>query len=76
MSCNPLVHLNADLLQEPPNMDKVECKGCNEMGHYARECPNKRCRNCEKAGHGARECPVHSPISLQPVNPSDGLGTA
>jgi len=39
-------------------MMKVQCKECEEMGHFARDCPNKKCRNCEKPGHGSRDCPV------------------
>lgn len=52
-------------------MEKVQCKECEEMGHYARDCPNKKCRNCEKPGHHSRECPVLSPnrgpLVLSPV---------
>jgi hypothetical protein len=44
---------------------KIQCKECEEFGHYVRDCPNKKCRNCEKPGHPARECPV-IPISLEP----------
>ena len=52
-------------------MEKVQCKECEEMGHYARDCPNKKCRTCEKPGHHSRECPVISPnrslLGLFPV---------
>src|SRR5271169_2319077 len=42
-------------------MDKVTCKECDETGHLARDCPNKKCRNCEQPGHHSRDCTVHSP---------------
>lgn len=50
-------------------MEKVQCKECEEMGHYARDCPNKKCRNCEKPGHHSRECPVLSPNPPQIAPP-------
>lgn len=45
-------------------MMKVQCKECEEMGHFAKDCPNKKCRNCEKPGHGSRDCPVYSLFSV------------
>ena len=39
-------------------MNKLQCKECEEMGHFARDCPNKKCRNCEQRGHASRDCPV------------------
>lgn len=33
------------------NMDKIQCYGCNELGHYRKDCPksNKDKRKKEKA---------------------------
>jgi Zinc knuckle len=42
-------------------MAKAQCKECEEMGHFVKDCPNKKCRNCEKPGHAARDCPVSDP---------------
>ena len=38
------------------NMDKIQCYGCNELGHYKKDCPksNKDKRKKEEA-HVARE---------------------
>src|SRR4030095_6490061 len=55
-----LVMADSGLLQEPQNLAKVQCKECNKIGHFAKECPNKKCRNCEKAGHHFRDCPVNT----------------
>ena len=49
-------------------MEKVQCKECEEMGHFARDCPNKKCRNCEKPGHHSRDCPVPPPTCLHMVS--------
>jgi hypothetical protein len=37
------------------------CLGCNQRGHWARDCPDPasrgKCFNCQQPGHTARDCP-------------------
>ncbi|KAF7883458.1 uncharacterized protein EAF02_005378 [Botrytis sinoallii] len=47
---------------EPRSAEGVECKNCNEIGHFSRDCPTGGggdgglCRNCNQPGHRAKDC--------------------
>lgn len=50
----------------------MSCRNCNEMGHFARDCPHPKkpveatCYNCNQSGHLARDCPA--PPSAESTN--------
>lgn len=49
-----------------PDLSKIQCYTCKEMGHFATTCPRRvgpvrerpqvRCYNCDQLGHTARDC--------------------
>lgn len=44
---------------EPRSAEGVECRKCNEIGHFSKDCPKagpRGCRNCGQEGHMAKEC--------------------
>ena len=40
-----------------PRAPELKCFGCGGLGHFIRNCPNRRkCTNCGRVGHRATEC--------------------
>ena len=45
-----------------------KCYHCQEPGHMACHCPDKRCFNCEEYSHVAADCPIRIPPSGTPAH--------
>ncbi|RBR22132.1 uncharacterized protein FIESC28_04637 [Fusarium coffeatum] len=50
-NCHQTGHRASDCTEPRP------CTECGEVGHWRKECPNRRCKWCDKTDHLANECP-------------------
>lgn len=40
----------------------IRCWACEQLGHFAANCPTRRCRFCGEPGHLRRSCPQRKKI--------------
>ena len=45
-------------------MDKIRCDGCNELGHYKKDCPKSKDNRKKEEAHVAGE--IEEPYSKKP----------
>ncbi|KAI1053698.1 hypothetical protein LB507_007280 [Fusarium sp. FIESC RH6] len=50
-NCHQTGHRASDCTEPRP------CTECGEVGHWRKECPNRRCKWCDKTDHLADKCP-------------------
>ncbi|KAL4755864.1 uncharacterized protein BDW70DRAFT_154623 [Aspergillus foveolatus] len=62
----------------PRSAEEIECKRCDELGHFAKDCPQasapRACRNCESEDHIARDCDLPRDASTVTYRKCDEVG--